>query len=102
MTKKIPDINDINPTKASKEFADKEAESFSEAALEKKAKTNDHKRKECLRTIFHLGNIGIILCLYGAIIIGIFVLTFHWIFPEKWGFLIHAQLETIKTILFSA
>ena len=45
MTKKIPDINDINPTKASKEFADKEAESFSEAALEKKAKKMIIKRK---------------------------------------------------------
>lgn len=84
----------------SKAFSDREG--LEDKDREKQSKKNEHGRKESSRTIFHWGNIAIIVALYVAMTGGIIALAIHLVLPQEWNFLTDAQLDTIKNILFSA
>jgi len=97
-------LKNISTEQLRKEFISREKISHSEIEekLKQEARIKDHKRKECLRKIFHIGNIGVIVALYVIMIVGIMVLGYHWIAPESYSFLTYEQLDKIKNILFSA
>lgn len=105
MDKKIiaePDVILAKSEQSSINLANIEAESFSNEELEQVAKKNEHGRREGAKNIFHYGNILLLIVVFTGIIISVLVMFFHWVSPQQWHFLLPNQIDTIKTILFSA
>jgi hypothetical protein len=79
-----------------------EAENFSEANLDSEARRNEHNRTESSRNILSICNLLVLIVLYLVCVAGILTLGYHLICPIEYHFISAAQLDTIRTLLFSA
>jgi hypothetical protein len=79
-----------------------EAENFSEENLDSEARRNEHHRTESSRNILSICNLVVLIVLYLVCIAGILTLGYHLVCPVEYHFVSIAQLDTIRTLLFSA
>ena len=81
--------------------AKREARAFAEGTLEEQSRRGEHRRSERFRD--HISNVAVtvIWLLFSLFIVATLILTWHYLTPEKWGWLNAEQLNTLRTVVFS-
>lgn len=102
MKKNIPELelSELGVQKDDK--AKDEAAAIDDGDLEKKAKVNEHKRKEAVLDHFNWAFRFVFRIIVWGFSLGIIILLFHMFMPKSWHFLDKDQIDIIKTSILSS
>lgn len=85
---------------AARQASESEAKALSDGKLESIATQNSHRRREHVRTMFHIMKLVHVAVLGVLVLAAIIIVAIHHMTP--WSFLSPEQLSTLQTMLASS